>query len=322
MNFSVVIPLYNKARYIESAIRSALSQTLAPFEVIVIDDGSQDNGPDLVAAMGDERIRLIRQPNSGVSATRNRAIDMARGDWVAFLDADDWWHPQFLETLVKAREACPQADTLATGFIHVEDASTVPPEPWAVPEGFFEVELCEDLRTRWMKSTPLTTSSVAIRTERLRAMQPCFPEGEQYGEDLDLWFRVADEAPVALVNAPFVAYRAALPNSLSVRTPRTEMPPFLIRMQQRTLSGQVPERLRDSALWFIGQQQVTLAREALAAGERRKALRHLYEARRVATGRRWQLTLLMALLLPSRFADSWQRWRVRSAQVFSGGSAQ
>ena len=317
MKFSVVIPLYNKARYIESSIRSALAQTLAPFELIVIDDGSQDGSAEKVAALGDPRIRLIRQPNSGVSATRNRAIDMARGDWVAFLDADDWWHPQFLETLLKAHEACPQADTLATGFITVEDTSTASPEPWDVPEGFFEVELCEDLRTRWMRSTPLTTSSVAIRTERLRAMQPCFPEGEQYGEDLDLWFRVADEAPVALVSSPFVAYRAALPNSLSVRIPRSDMPPFLIRMQQRILSGQVPERLRDSAVWFIGQQQVTLAREALAAGHRRKALRFLFESRHVAAGRRWQLTLLMALLLPCRFAGSWQRWRVRSAQVFS-----
>lgn len=317
MNFSVVIPLYNKARYIESTIRSALSQTLAPFELIVIDDGSQDGSPDLVAAIRDPRIRLIRQPNSGVSATRNRAIDMARGDWVAFLDADDWWHPEFLETLAKAHRACPQADTLATGFMNLEDSSTAVPEPWEVPEGFFEVELCDDLRSRWMKSTPLTTSSVAIRTARLRAMQPCFPEGEQYGEDLDLWFRVADEAPVALVNAPFVAYRTTLPNSLSAYMPRANMPPFLIRMKQKALSGEMPDRLRRSTLWFIGQQQVTMAREALAAGDRRKALRFLFEARNVALGRRWQLTALMALFLPCRVADSWQRWRVRSAEVFS-----
>jgi cellulose synthase/poly-beta-1,6-N-acetylglucosamine synthase-like glycosyltransferase len=316
MNFSVVIPLYNKARFIESAVRSALEQTLSPLEVIVIDDGSRDGSPELVEAIGDERVRLVRQPNAGVSATRNRGIDLARGDWVAFLDADDWWHPEFLDALAKAHQACPRADTVATAFITLQSASSTGPEPWAVTEGFFEVELCEDLRTRWMKNTPLTTSSVAIRTERLRAMQPCFAEGESYGEDLDLWFRVADEAPVALVNAPFVAYRT-LPGSLSTHTPPATMPPFLERMEQRALSGEMPARHRRSALWFVGQQQVTLAREALAHGERGKALQFLMQARRVAWGRRWQLTALMALFMPSRVADSWQRWRLRSAEVFS-----
>jgi len=316
MKFSVVIPLYNKARYVRSAVRSALAQTRPVHEVIVIDDGSTDGSVHSLDGIDDPRLKLVRQANAGVSATRNRAIDMATGDWVAFLDADDWYHPEMIAALVKAHEACPEADMLATGFRNIPHLLGASPEVWSVNEGFFEVQLVEDLRTRWMKSPPFCTSSVAIRADRLRQMRPCFAEGESHGEDLDLWFRVADESPLALVNAPFAAARI-LPVSLSSEHPKFVVLPFLQRMEQRARTGELPARHRASALWFVGQQQVTLARSALGAGERIQAIKLLYQARRVFYTRRWQLTTLMALLLPSKMADSWQRWRVRSSEVFS-----
>jgi hypothetical protein len=316
MNFSVVIPLYNKAAFIESAVRSALAQTHPPYEVIVIDDGSTDGGADRIESLGQAKVRVIRQPNGGVSAARNRGIALARGDWVAFLDADDWWHPGFLTGLARAHVTCPHADMLAAGFRVLMGPGTGEPQPWPLAEGFAEVELIDDLRVRWMKDRCFFTSSLAVRTERLHRMQPCFVEGEAYGEDLDLWFRLADETPVALVHAPLAVYRAELPGNLSSRAP-DGLAPWLQRMRERARNGTMTARQRQSALWFVAQQEVTLAREKLARGQRGQALRLLAQARDAAGSRRWQLTAVMALCLPARFADRWQRWRLRSADVYS-----
>ena len=316
MNFSVVIPLYNKLHYVRSAVRSVLAQTLSPLEVIVVDDGSTDGGADAVASIGDPRVRLVRQSNAGVSAARNRGIELARGDWVAFLDADDWYHPEMLAALAQAHEACPDADMLGAGFRKMPPAFGADPEPWPVSDSFYEVEVVDDLRVRWMKTAPFCTSSVAIRTDLLRRIQPCFVTGEQHGEDLDLWFRVADLSRVAVVNAPFAVVRV-LPDSLSTRNARHTLPAFLQRMQQRALSGEIPAKHRRSALWFVGQMHVTLARDALDAGDRKLALRWLLRGRRVVLTRRWALTALMALFMPTHVAGSWQRWRIRSAEAFS-----
>ena len=317
MKFSVVIPLYNKARFIEGAVRSALAQTYPPHEVIVIDDGSTDGGADLVEDLGFQCVRVVRQINAGVSAARNRGIALAQGDWVAFLDADDWQHPAFLAHLARAHQSCPEAQMLATGFRQVDGENGQEPEEWPVPEAFCEVELIEDLRVRWMKNAPFFTSSVAVRTDLLRQMRPCFVEGESFGEDLDLWFRLADLTPVALVGCPLAAYRAAVAGSLTAAAQPRKLAPFLSRMRQRAREGAIPAHLRRSALWFVAQQEVTLARELLAAGRRREAIGCLVQARDAARGRRWQLTALMALFMPAQVAGRWQRWRLRSADVFS-----
>src|SRR5213075_46721 len=106
-------------------------------------------------------------------------------------------------------------------------------EAWALPESFCQIELIEDLRTRWMKAHPFFTSSVAVRTTRLQAMQPCFPVGESYGEDLDLWFRLADETPVALAHCPLAAYRVDVNGSLTAAARAHELPALLARMRER-----------------------------------------------------------------------------------------
>lgn len=315
MKFSLVVPLYNKGAFVVNAVESALAQTLPPHEIIVVDDGSTDGGAERVEAIGDPRVHVIRQRNAGVSAARNRAIEMATGDWIAFLDADDWHHPEFLAHIAKAHAACPEADLIGTGFVKIVGGEE--PDAWLLPEAFCEVELIDDLRARWMKMHPFFTSSVAVRAARLKAMQPCFAVGESFGEDLDVWFRVADQTPVALVHAPLAAYRVEVAGSLAAKGHQGKLPAYLERMRIHATDGTIPERFRRSALWFVAQQEITIAREELAAGRRRDALRWLMSARHAAIGRRWQITFLLALLAPAKVAERWQRWRLSSADTFA-----
>lgn len=137
---SVVIPLYNKAPYIARALASVITQTCQGFEVIVIDDGSTDGGAEIVRRLDDTRIRVIRQENRGVSAARNRGIESARTDFIAFLDADDEWMPTHLEALLRLRDRSPHAGAYGTAYLIKRadlaiqvpsiDADGIPPEPW------------------------------------------------------------------------------------------------------------------------------------------------------------------------------------------------
>ena len=105
---SVVIPLCNKESYIRRALNSIVNQSFQDFEVIIVDDGSTDKGAEVVRGFDDPRIRLIQQENSGTFTARNRGIKAARGDLIAFLDADDEWKPEHLEVLLRLQEKYPR----------------------------------------------------------------------------------------------------------------------------------------------------------------------------------------------------------------------
>lgn len=104
---SVVIPAFNAATTIRSAVRSTLTQTVPVLEVIVVDDGSTDATAEVVAGIDDARVRLVSRANGGPSAARNAGIAAARGEWVAFLDSDDLWLPRYVETATAALSAAP-----------------------------------------------------------------------------------------------------------------------------------------------------------------------------------------------------------------------
>src|SRR5436190_9018266 len=122
---SVVIPTYNYARYLGAAIDSALQQTHAPLEVIVVDDGSTDDTPRLLDGYGD-RIRVIRQKNSGVAAARNAGVREARGELIAFLDSDDLWKPRKLELQIARFEADPGLGLVHCGAETLDDQNGRP----------------------------------------------------------------------------------------------------------------------------------------------------------------------------------------------------
>ena len=112
---TVVIPLYQKGGSVLAAVRSVLSQRFPDLELLVVDDGSTDEGPALVAQISDPRLRLLRQPNQGPGAARNRGLAGARGALIAFLDADDEWDPEFLELGVAALSRAPECAAWVAG---------------------------------------------------------------------------------------------------------------------------------------------------------------------------------------------------------------
>jgi len=114
ISFSIIIPLYNKAPYIERAINSVLNQSLQNFEIIVVNDGSSDGGEKIVTKIVDERLKLVSQKNAGVSAARNTGAKEAQYEYLAFLDGDDTYEPNFLSEIVKLIGNFPNAGIYGT----------------------------------------------------------------------------------------------------------------------------------------------------------------------------------------------------------------
>jgi glycosyltransferase involved in cell wall biosynthesis len=182
---SVVIPLYNKSREIERCLRSALNQTWADFEVVIVDDGSTDDSAAKVDAIQDARIRLIRQSNSGVAEARNHAIAEARADFICFLDADDEWLPSHLEQMLCLRKAVPQAGLFLTAF-WVDRGKNVR-RRIQVPGTFVcsSGEITDYFAMPDGKTLPSATGmlkSVLLKTGGYRQM---------FGEDVDMLLRAA-----------------------------------------------------------------------------------------------------------------------------------
>ena len=207
--FSVIMPLYNKAPYVRKAVESVVGQTCRDWELIVVDDGSTDGGGDIVASIGDPRIRLVRQENAGVSAARNRGVALSgeaafRSPYICFLDADDWWEPNFLEEMAVLIERHPDAGIYGTGYWIVKNGRKRL-APIGVDDGFTEGEInyCRVYaRTLCM---PLWTGAVCL-PRHIFDEQGGFPTGIKLGEDFLLWVRVALAHSVVLLNKPLSNY--------------------------------------------------------------------------------------------------------------------
>jgi glycosyltransferase involved in cell wall biosynthesis len=191
---TAVVPLYNKAPYIERCLRSIQAQSLADFEAVVVDDGSTDHSADaaLQAVRDDPRFRLIVQPNRGAGAARNRGIQEARTGLIAFLDADDEWEPCFLKAILDLAHQFSEAGILATGF---RGCSADAPDQEITLPGAGR-KLIHDYFHRATSVDIIWPSASAVPVNVLAAVGG-FAEGVPIGEDRDLWGRIALRYPVA-----------------------------------------------------------------------------------------------------------------------------
>ena len=182
--FSVIIPLYNKELSISNTIQSVLDQTFQDFEIVIVNDGSTDNSIKEVEKFDDKRIRLIHQKNQGVSAARNRGIEEAKYEWVAFLDADDMWMDNHLSEYKRAIDESLDLTWLISGYTSQGDGKTR--EYIYTKSGILE-NVFEDL----LNGLSIHTSTVCIRKtlfEKYPALY--FREGMNNSEDREVWYKL------------------------------------------------------------------------------------------------------------------------------------
>lgn len=196
MRVSVIIPTYNYARFVTEAIDSALSQTLAPHEVIVVDDGSTDDTRDRVARYGD-RVRYIFQENRGLSAARNAGLAAATGDALALLDSDDAFHPRKLELQAACLDADPTVGLVGTRAF--SDPSLLWPKVETPSASVLPLE-AHVIRTLFCPSSAL------FRRTLLETIGD-FDRAVSGSADRDYWIRAAVASRVAVLESPLTFYR-------------------------------------------------------------------------------------------------------------------
>jgi glycosyltransferase involved in cell wall biosynthesis len=212
MRVSVVIPTYNAGPLVVEAVESVLAQIRPADEVVVVDDGSTDDTAERLGRFGPP-VRVVRKENGGVSTARNRGVAEATGDVVAFLDADDVWHPRKLELQLAALAARPDLGMLGTGQY-----------VWPGPVPKVEAGSPQPVDVRFadlVVRNQFTASTVVVRAGVLREVGG-FDTDQCGTEDHDLWLRVARRAGGAILPVRLVGYRDATPGSLSKNAERME----------------------------------------------------------------------------------------------------
>ncbi len=194
-SISVVIPSYNCAAYLPEALDSVLTQTRRPLEVIVVDDGSTDR-TDRVVERYRDAVRYVGQRNAGEAAARNTGFELARGKWVAFLDADDVWKPEKLERQLEAFEDSDEIICLHTGYFVFGSESGVADTPPAVRAGRYDFEA---FLTQFMVNT-----SSAMVPRRVKAR---FPTWTNMSPDALFFAELTREGQFLYVDEPLVGYR-------------------------------------------------------------------------------------------------------------------
>lgn len=195
MTVSVVIPCFNAQRFIEQTLRSVLDQSHPPLEILVIDDGSIDRSPTLAESFGSP-VRVIRQPNRGAQIARNRGIEEAQGQWIAFLDADDLWLPTKLERQLAiagdSNGAVCCANYVTTSF-PLDGTETIwrPTRASLVPDAFLR------------RNPPFQTSGLMVH----RSRKARFPDWADAAEELLYILDLMRECTIEICDEPLSIYR-------------------------------------------------------------------------------------------------------------------
>lgn len=256
------MPLYNKALFVRKALQSIASQTYRDFELIVVDDGSTDGSQDVVRdfvrndgmsrlrlneplTLNDERLKILTQSNSGVAVARNNGVAASKGEYVCFLDADDWWEPTFLEEMDKLIVEYPNAGIYATNYIYYKPGKThvalsLPRGYMNYPEAYLQ-----------SGSMPVWTGATCMPRKVFDEMGG-FPVGIKLGEDFLLWAKTAIHYPVASCEKPLAYYNNDIPAYLRA-TRNLHKPEHHMLFNLEPLEQELARRESDSPSFRKGQ---------------------------------------------------------------------
>lgn len=231
--FSVIIPLYNKEKYIQQAVESVLQQTFADFELLIVNDASTDKSISVVSQISDHRIQLIENPkNLGLSATRNHGISKAKGDIIALLDADDVWLPNFLETIQNLHNSFPEAAMYGTDYVE-----TYTSHEDLIPRKNIENSLqgtsflLADFFEASMFQPIFCQSSLAFKRTICTEVE-VFNSKITFAEDIDFYIKYGSKYRVAYHYEALAEVRFDVPDQMSKNSIATKVLPDLDRYEE------------------------------------------------------------------------------------------
>jgi glycosyltransferase involved in cell wall biosynthesis len=204
---SAIVPVYNGERFLADCLKSVLAQDYKPLEILVLDDGSTDATPQIAKSFG-ERIRYVRQKNAGEASARNKAVELAGGEFIAFLDADDLWYPGKISAQVSVMERYPDYGVVYGEFRRIDDAFRYEPGALATVDPAGEID---SVWSGWLYPRLLLDSWVHIITAMVRkevfATVGAFDQDLCIGTDYDFWIRVSQKYRMAKIPQELSLYR-------------------------------------------------------------------------------------------------------------------
>jgi glycosyltransferase involved in cell wall biosynthesis len=291
----VVVPLYNKRNYILRCLESIQRQTMPDFEAIVVDDGSTDGGAEQARRIGDSRFRVLTQNNAGPGSARNHGAAEARGDIVAFLDADDEWAPNFLEAVIRLSQLYPSAGIYTTGYRRIMDTGCIR-ETTVHSAAASEHCLVRHYFHLALEGDFVTSSSVAI-PKRVFFEAGGFLTGQRFGEDRDLWARIGIRYPIAVDRRILATYHSeAEGRSVHLYHSPPPYPPVVIRLKHMLAAGEVDGATAADVRRYIDDRLMRYALWLLARRDRAPLMRFLAEERFMSRRTRVRAALLKAML--------------------------
>jgi glycosyltransferase involved in cell wall biosynthesis len=277
MKISVLIPTYNAARTIEAALESVFAQTVSPDEVLVLIDGSTDDTLRRLERWKDKVI-VLTQPNSGVSRARNRLVQMACGDMLAFLDSDDIWHPRYLEAQRSVLQKHPDLVASFTGHFDFPDDG-IP--AWDPVNGITQPTIFDAVSflNAYNTTTGLfaSMSYCCLRRAVADSIDGALFHPEVGGvEDSYLCYRLALRGPVARLPVPLVAYRITEGSLSANRVKSLRLWVRAFELVEREYSDRGSPALRHALAMGLAAKRREYARTLLGAGDAHEARRQLW----------------------------------------------